>query len=89
MPTLGFVAAQGWRACGDRAVPGAYQGEGQSLLKASWQLRLAPSPQPLSCSPKQGGAAGDLCSLASLWGQRLWWKAHVHTRTPSKQVTLG
>lgn len=85
--TMWFVTAQGRGACGDSAVPGAHKGEGQSLLKASRQLRPAQSSQPLPGAPEQGGAAGDLCSLASLRGQRLWRKAHVHTCPASKQVT--
>lgn len=84
---MGFLTAQGRGTRGDGVVPGAHQGEGQSLLQTSRQLRPPPSPEPLPGASEQGGAAGDLCSLASLWGQGLWWQTHVHTCPACKQVT--
>lgn len=84
---MGFVTAQGRGARGDGVDPGAHQGEGQSLLQTSRQLRPPASPEPLPGASEQGGAAGDLCGLASLWGQGLRWQTHVHTCPACKQVT--
>lgn len=83
---MGLFTAQGWGARGDSAVGGADQGEGQSFLAASRQLRPSASTQPLPSASEQGGAAGDLRGVAPLRRQRLWQQAHVRAHPARKQV---
>ncbi|KAI3351666.1 hypothetical protein L3Q82_020500 [Scortum barcoo] len=63
------------------------QASGFSRPRGSSDLLRA--PEPLPGAPEQGGAAGDLCGLASLWRKRLWGQAHVHTCPTCKQGSFS
>lgn len=86
LPACETLAAQRWRARGDRALRGAHQGKGQPLFQASRKLRPAESSERIPGAAHQGGAEGNLCGVASLRRQGLRWQADVRTCSELKQV---